>query len=81
MCQLIFFNIFFTSAESRILFGIGQTAPYGLLSRIVSQGLLTLKITRDDSLEFLYRYTEPAPNHKLGIDESKTDILNAAESV
>jgi len=51
------------------------------LSRIVSQGLLTLKITRDDSLEFLYRYTEPAPNHKLGIDESKTDILNAAESV
>ena len=34
---------------------------YGLLSRFISQALLTLKITRDDILGFLYRYDELAP--------------------
>jgi manganese/zinc/iron transport system permease protein len=31
---------------------------YGLLSRMLHQGLLALKITRDDVLGFLYRYSE-----------------------
>ncbi|WP_231714478.1 metal ABC transporter permease [Desulfonema ishimotonii] len=48
---------------------------YGLVSRFLGQGMLTLRITRDDLLGFLYRYHELTP---AGADRvSMTDIRAA----
>lgn len=51
---------------------------YGLISRLVHQGLLTLKITRDDILGFLYRYDELAPAGTRPVTEG--DLRDALRS-
>ncbi len=51
---------------------------YGLLSRFINQALLTLKITRDDILGFLYRYTELAPEDARPV--TATDLVGAMRS-
>jgi manganese/zinc/iron transport system permease protein len=66
-------------AAGLIFLAVFLLAPrYGLLSRFVTQGLLTLKITRDDILGFLYRYDELAPQ---GAGEATvTDLVKALGS-
>jgi len=51
---------------------------YGILSRFISQALLTLKITRDDILGFLYRYEELASKEAPSV--TAADLFGAMRS-
>ncbi|MFW6374334.1 MAG: iron chelate uptake ABC transporter family permease subunit, partial [Thermodesulfobacteriota bacterium] len=66
-------------AAGFIFLAVFLLAPrYGLLSRFISQTLLSLKITRDDILGFLYRYTELAPKDARPV--TATDLVGAMRS-